>query len=141
MRVLEGVSAFAYLALGFRYVFSHVYPEIVRDEFKKLEKVYNNAIGRWEEIKVRDKPEGTWDDVVRAAGWSFIWMWVWPAWMLLHAGDHARGQITKHNAHDVATKLTMTKRSPHIKRIDAELREIHIKQLERDTGIEKPEER
>lgn len=139
-QVLEAIAGVGYLAFGFRYVFSYVYPEIVRDEFLKTgERVYNNAIGRWEEPKVRESPEGTWDDVVRAAGWSFIWMWLWPMFVLLHTGDRARSQITKRNAHKIATRITM-KRNPTVKRIDAELRKIHVAQLERETGIQPDDE-
>lgn len=136
MRLLEMFAGVVYLAFGFRYVFAHVYPEIVRDEFKKLEKVYNNAIGRWEEVKVRKTPEGTWNDVIRAFGWSVVWMWVWPAWLLVHTGEHTAQAIGKHDAHKLATTIA-GKRNPSIKRIDTELRELHIKQLEKETGIDK----
>jgi hypothetical protein len=59
-------------------------------------------------------------------------MWVWPLVVLAHGG---RKQLESHSAHRVATALTMTKQNPHVKKIDMELREIRIKQLEKETGI------
>ena len=134
--LVEIVVALVYLAVGFRYSFSLTYPTIIRQELAKEEKAFNNNIGRWEKVKIRTSPEGTWTDVIRAAGWSLLWMWVWPAFFLVRGGGSAAEHVaTKYNAHKVATTLTMTKRNPHIKRIDSELRKIHIAQIEKEVGI------
>lgn len=139
LHLLEYFGGVSYLLAGFRYAFALTYSTIIKEELKKTEKEFNNAIGRWEEVKVRKSPEGTWNDVFRASGWSLFWMWIWPALLLTRGGENVRGRIAEHNAHKIATAVTMIKRNPHIRKIDSELREITIKQLEREVGINEHE--
>jgi hypothetical protein len=68
LTLLEILASVVYLAFGFRYSFALIYAEEIRERLKLTERKYNNADGRWEEVKVHTSVEGDWNNVAAAAG-------------------------------------------------------------------------